>query len=458
MRSRLRLGSLGRRVAAIQAPILWAFLGGVLLLASAGPPASSTRADSSKVAASVTFSGPVVRILQQHCQACHHAGGIGPFPLMTYADAFKHRSGIRKMTGARAMPPWSVEPGCAAYQDDPSLTPGEIEAIGRWVQRGAPEGNPRDLPPPKKFPSRWALGEPDLKLTMKTPYPPDFSHGDEFRCFVFPTPVAEDRWVAAVALLPGNPKMVHHALLWIEKGSESEKRIGKDPYGSYPCAWGAIGETLESIGEWVPGSIPHRFPEGVGRLFPKRSRVILQVHYSAHYAAHAHTNQPDQTSVGIYFSKAPVRHRVRADWVYGPDDFVIPAGAKNYTLKNSLSSLPAMELFAVWPHMHLLGQTMTLTATLPNGEQRCLFRVRDWDFHWQRTYWLREPMTLPKGTRFDLTATYDNSSANPNNPSNPPRDARYGMATTNEMCQAALYYIAKDQTPVPEKPARVAKK
>lgn len=341
------------------------------------------------------------------------------------------------------MPPWNAAPGCAEYQENRSLKPEVIQTIARWVEAGAPEGDRRDLPPAKSFPSQWDLGEPDLTLTMKAPHTPDFAKGDEFRCFVLPTDVPDDRWVSAVAVRPGNPKMVHHALVWIEDGSSSEKLIGQDASASYPCFGSPVVPIRESIGEWAPGGRPHRFPDGVGRLFPRKSRVIIQIHYSAHYAKRARASGPDRTSLGIYFAKVPVKHRVEAQWVYGPANFVIPAGAKNYTMKGSLSSLPTIELMAAFPHMHLLGRTMGLTATLPDGTTRCLVNIQDWDFHWQRTYWFKEPITLPKGTRFDLTASYDNSKDNRDNPSNPPRDAKVGMETTNEMCQLALYYIVK---------------
>ena len=421
---------------------------GALLLSLAGAIFSSeSRAAEGGPKAAITFNKQVVRIFQDHCQSCHHPGGIAPFSLMTYPDAFRNRKAIRKETVARKMPPWKAAPGCSAYQNDRSLKPEVIQTISQWVTAGAPEGDRRDLPPPRTFASDWDLGEPDLTLTMKAPRTPDFSNGDEFRCFVFPTSVPDDRWVSAVAVRPGNPKMVHHALVWIEDGSSSEKLIERDPAGSYSCFGSPVVPIIGSIGEWVPGGQPHRFPDGVGRRFPKKSRVIIQIHYSAHYAQRARASGPDRTSLGIYFAKAPVKHPVEAQWVYGPDKFVIPAGAKNFILKGSLSNLPAMELLAVFPHMHLLGRTMGLTATLPDGTKRCLIDIDDWDFHWQRTYWFREPITLPAGTRFDLTANYDNSLDNPDNPSNPPRDAMLGMETTNEMCQIALYYTVKEPRP-----------
>ncbi len=409
-----------------------------MLSARPGPAPAPSPAPAK---APVTFSKEVVRILQGHCQSCHHQGGVAPFSLTSYQDAYRNRKKILKKTAAREMPPWNVSSECGEYEDDPSLTRGELDTIARWVQSDAPEGNPRDLPPSRAFP-KWELGEPDIALTVKAPYTPDFSRGDEYRCFVFPTHVPADRWVDAVAVLPGNPKMVHHALVWVEKGSTSEKLVRNDPANSYSCFGGAVVPT-DSIGEWVPGSRPHRFPAGFGRSFPKNARVILQIHYSAHYAMKSGGMTPDRTSVGIYFARPPVRKPVVATWVYGPDNFVIPAGAPHHTLKGSLTLKSPIRLLAVWPHMHLLGRSMKITATLPDGRQECLVDVTNWDFHWQRTYWLRKPRRLPAGTRVDLVATYDNSAANPNNPSTPPRNVTLGMDTTNEMSQAALYYTVE---------------
>jgi mono/diheme cytochrome c family protein len=402
------------------------------------------------VPAAATFSRDVAPILRERCQGCHRPGGIAPFSLLTFQDALDHRRQIVKMTSSRRMPPWSVGPGCAEYQDDPSLSQREIETIGRWAAAGAPQGDPRRLPPPRTF-SEWELGEPDLKVRIAKPYTPDFSKGDDYRCFVFPTRVPQDRWVSAVAIVPGNAKMVHHALVWVEKGSSSEKLIRKNPARGFPCFGSSVVPT-DSIGEWVPGNRPHFFPAGTGRRFPKGSRVILQIHYSAHYAMGSGGVQPDETTVGIYFAKQPIEKPIHADWVYGPIQFVIPAGARSHTLEGSLTLPAPTRLLAIWPHMHLLGKTMKATATLPDGRKICLVDVTRWDFHWQRTYWFKEPIDLPAGTRVDMVSTYDNSTDNPYQPSDPPRDVTRGMGTTDEMSQVALYYTVEGEPR--EKPAR----
>ena len=293
---------------------------------------------------------------------------------------------------------------------------------------------------------------PDLTLEMREAYTPDFSNGDVYRCFVLPTDLSEDRYVTATEVAPGNRAMVHHALLYIEEGTASEELIGHDPAGSYPCFGGPRVATNDGMGEWAPGNEPHFFPPGIARLLPKGARVIMQVHYSARNGS----VRPDRAVVGLHFAKSPVRRRLLTGAVYGPNDFVIPAGASDYTLKGTLSYESDVQLIGILPHMHLLGRTMTVSATLPDGTQKCLVDVRDWDFHWQRAYSYRNPVGLPAGTRPELVATYDNSSANPNNPNDPPREVRLGENTTDEMCQALLFWTVdrEDREEEPEKAAR----
>ena len=146
----------------------------------------------------VTFNNQVVRILQARCQTCHRPGGIAPFSLVSYGDAFVNRVNIVLQTSQRRMPPWHVNAACAAYEDDPSLTQAEIDTFARWVSAGAPQGDPRDLPEPRVFPDGWELGPPDSVLTMAEPMTPRFDGGDVYRCFVLPTSFPEDRFVSAV--------------------------------------------------------------------------------------------------------------------------------------------------------------------------------------------------------------------------------------------------------------------
>jgi len=384
----------------------------------------------------VTFNKQIARILQASCQKCHHEGDIAPFPLMTYQDAFDHRFAMADQTGRRLMPPWHVDSSCGGFEDDPSLSGEDIRAIGEWVASGAPEGDPRDLPPPLTFTPGWSLGPPDQVLAMEESFTPSFTQGDVYRCFVMPTGLTADRFVAAVEVAPGGRAMVHHVLLFVDSADTAERLDRADPGPGYTCFGGPGFTPTSALGGWAPGNRPRLLPEGVGMHLPKDSRVVMQVHYSARSGV----LEPDRTLIGLHFSKAPVQKRLLAVPVLNYN-FLIPAGAKDHEVRASIPYIPFdAHALAVTPHMHLLGKRMNLTATLPDGRQVCLVNVPDWDFHWQGTYFYRSQVPLPVGTRVDLSAWYDNSSENPQNPSRPPRNVTWGEATTDEMCLAFLSF------------------
>ena len=383
-----------------------------------------------------TWSGQVSRILQARCQTCHHDGDIAPFPLMTYEDAYEKREPIRLETSARRMPPWHVESACARFADDPSLSEAEVQTLSRWVDVGAPEGDPRQAPEPLSFAGGWALGAPDLALAMPEPYTPDFGKGDVYRCFVLPTSLGEDRWVSAVELLPGQRPMVHHALLFVDTGTSGETLDAAEPGPGYTCFGGPGFTPQGALGGWAPGNRPAPLPDGVGILLPKGSKVVLQIHYNSRAGVVA----PDATTVGIHFAKSDVTKRLYSVPLANTT-FRIPPGAADYPVTMSVPFVPVdLHLLAVTPHMHLLGRTMKVEATAPDGTQTCLVDVGDWDFHWQFTYRYRDPVLVKAGSRIDLLATYDNSETNPENPNSPPREVAWGESTTDEMCIAFLSF------------------
>ena len=390
-----------------------------------------------------TFHASVEPILQAHCQTCHRPGGIAPFPLVSYEDASSQSRGIRKQVSARHMPPWKAREGCQVFSNDPSLSETQIATLVRWVDAGSPEGNPKDAPPPRKFPDGWELGTPDLVLKAPA-FTPDFSKGDLYQCFVLPTNLDANAWVSAVEVKPGNRGMVHHALLYVEEGIASRDRDAEAPGPGYPCFGGARVPVTDSFGEWAPGMQARFYPPGVARFLPRKSRIIMQVHYSQLFGSVA----PDESEVGVYFAKGPIERRLLSNDVRADAPFTIPAGAVSHTLSGKLGPLDARaELVAILPHMHLLGRTMKVVARFPDGSEHCLVDVADWDMRWQRTYFYKTPVILPKGTVLELSATFDNSYANPDNPSEPHVDVHFGEHTTDEMCMALLFWTVDGKNP-----------
>lgn len=384
--------------------------------------------------AAPTFSNEVVRILQQHCQTCHRAGDIAPFPLMTFADAKPRAALIKFMTQTRQMPPWKAADGCGDFRDERRLSDTEIETLGKWVAAGAPEGNRAQLPPPREFPSGWVLGEPDLVLANSEPFTPP-PHTDTYRCFTLPTSLVADKWVDAVDTHPGDRGTVHHVLTFIDTTGVSVGLDEADPGPGYTCFGGPGFSAVGTLGGWAPGARPLEMPENVAFSLPAASRVVMQVHYHPHHG----DTMPDRTELGIYFSDAPSPKEMRIIPLIN-DTFTIPPHDASYRVDAAFPfALPfPLKLWLIAPHMHLLGKKMTVQMTPAEGEATCLITIDDWDFNWQGAYRYVTPIDIPAGARLSLSAYYDNSSANPRNPNDPPKPVSWGEATTDEMCLAFL--------------------
>jgi hypothetical protein len=384
-----------------------------------------------------TFSNEVVRIFQQNCQSCHHEGDIAPFSLVTYADAKPYATLIKFMTQSRQMPPWKPVDGCGDFADERRLSDAEIETLAKWVDAGAPEGNPSQLPPPRDFGSGWLLGQPDMVLQNSEPYTPPAGK-DTYRCFTIPTNLVSNAYVRAVDTHPGDRTTVHHVLTFIDTTGASVALDEADPGPGYTCFGGPGFSTNGTLGGWAPGQRPLEMPDDVGFSLPANSRLVMQVHYHPHHV-HEGGPMPDQTQFGIYYSPTqPSREMIIVPLINST--FTIPPNNASYRVDAQLPiAIPfPLHLWLVAPHMHLLGRKMTVQMTTPDGQSHCLVDIQDWDFNWQGAYRYAEPIAVPAGTRVSMTAYYDNSSANPRNPNDPPKPVSWGEETTDEMCLAFL--------------------
>jgi peroxiredoxin len=379
----------------------------------------------------ITYAHQVSRILQRYCQDCHRPGEVAPFSLVTYQQASAWAQEIKDYTSRRAMPPWKAEPGFGEFANERRLKDEEISILARWADAGAPEGNPRDLPPPRQFTTGWTLGQPDLVLEPKSDFQVEASGADVYRCFVLPTDFGEDRWVKAVECRPGNRTVVHHVIAFLDTTGQAEKLDAADPGEGYTSHGGGIGFIPSGmLGGWAPGNEPRLLPPGTAGRLPAHARVVLQVHY--HKSGKPET---DHSRIGIYFAREPVDKQMSLAL---PVNFwlQIPPGAERHEVKAQWIMAEDAHAYSVMPHMHLLGREMKVTATLPDGTIKPLVWIKDWDFNWQNSYVFREPVPLPKGTKIEVVAYYDNSTKNPRNPSNPPKAVRWGEQTTDEMCIA----------------------
>lgn len=402
-----------------------------------------------QAAAVPTFNKEVVRIFQKNCQTCHHPGDIAPFSLMTYKEARPWAKAIREAVITKQMPPWKPVPGCGNFKDARQLTDAEIATISQWADGGAPEGDAADLPPALNFGDGWALGEPDLILSYGSDYTPPTT-GDIYRAFPIPTNLRGDRYVSAIDVRPGNRKIVHHVIAYIDSTGVSDQLDAAEPGPGYTAFGGPGFNNFGILGGWAPGARPFFNLDGVATKLPKDARVVLQVHY--HPSASTRV-ESDRTQIGIYFAKTPVKKSLN----YLPlanTDFKIPAGNGRYKVTASFTT-PAFvsgQIVSITPHMHLLGREMKVEMTQPGKAAECLVNINSWDFHWQGTYNYQEPLSVAGGTKFSLTAYFDNSANNPNNPNSPPVEVGWGEQTTDEMCIAFFGFTYDFEAITPSAP------
>lgn len=376
---------------------------------------------------SATYARDIAPIVQANCVQCHRDGEIAPFPLATYGDVAKRARQIVSVTQSRFMPPWKPEPDFGHFLNERRLTEREVALFKTWAEGGAPEGDAADLPPPPKFVEGWQLGEPDLVVKMAEPFEVPADGRDVFRNFVIPIDLDRDHLVAVAEFRPGNRRVVHHALFYLDRSGVARKKDAADPGPGYGSFGGPGFLPSGSIGGWAPGGTPHPLRNGMGRELQKGSDLVLQIHY--HPSGKV---ESDQSTVGIHFVKQPSR-KVVAPIVVIDRGLYIPAGAERHRMSGSYTLPADTTMVAVIPHMHLLGRETKVTATLPDGQVEPLVWIKDWNFNWQDQYHLAEPRRFPKGTRLDVEAVYDNSDQNPLNPNSPPKEVTWGEQTTDEM-------------------------
>jgi len=381
----------------------------------------------------VTFSHDVAPILYRRCAPCHHSGGVAPFSLLTYQDAAKRAQSIATVTRQRVMPPWL--PAAPHFRDERRLSNAEMATLSHWAAAGAPAGNLSAAPAAPHFRDGWQLGEPDLEAKMALDFAVPADGSDLYRCFVAPMTIAQDHWVRAVDMRPGNPQVVHHAILFEDISGTARKR---DTGSGYDC-FGTPGFLpARGLGGWTPGSLPYQAPDDMPELLHAHADLVLQVHY--HPFGRAVT---DRTAVALYFTdRKPTRHA--QDIPLGSNRIDIPPGDRAYKVTDHFSIPVDVDVIGINPHAHYICKDMLGYAVLPNGTRRTLLHIPDWNFNWQQQYLYPTPVRLPAGTDLAMEFTYDNSDDNPRNPSHPPRRVVWGPSSTDEMAGLHIAVVPVD--------------
>lgn len=373
----------------------------------------------------ITYAKQIARIVQRHCVSCHRSGSIAPFPLASYRDVAGWAETIREVVFDRRMPPWDANPEHGVFSNDPSLSEDEKRLISKWVENGAPEGDPKDLPGPLQFVEGWRIPKPDLVLSMPEPYTIPAKGTVRYQYFTVDPGFTEDKWVQASEVRPGNPAVVHHVVVIIQP-----------PGAPSPALRGGIGEPV-ALG--VPGMWPLIFPEGTARFVPAGSRLVFQIHYTP-----TGTVQTDQTRVGLVFADPKqVRKVIRSDMAINVE-LNIPPRAADYAAVADYRFGQDSLLYSLFPHMHLRGKSFRITAVYPDGKREILLDVPHYRFDWQNQYILAKPKRMPEGTVLKCEGHFDNSENNLNNP-NPDVAVRFGEQTWNEMLVGYFDMALADQ-------------
>ena len=420
-------------------------LGAALYAQQRGGPVSSTRSN-------VTFSETIAPILYANCVTCHRPGEVAPFSLITYEDVAKRGKLIARVTESKYMPPWHAAPGHGEFVGERRLSDAQIATIAAWVKDGMPRGDATKMPKLPAFPADgWRLGQPDLILEMPASFDLPASGPDVFRNFVIPTGLTEDRWVRGIEFRPSARRVVHHALFAHVAGGSLAARDGADGRPGFG-GMGAVGVgtagSSQSLGGWAVGATPMMLPKGIALRLPKGSDFLLQMHF--HLSGKAET---EKSLVGIFFSDKPPDKdllSVQLPALFGVGAGIdISPGDKAFTIRDSYTLPGDVSVFSAIAHAHYLAKDMKAFATLPDGSTRPLIWIPDWDFNWQDTYVYKEPFTLPKGTRIDVTLIYDNSDENPRNPVSPPRRALWGEQSFDEMGTVGFSFEVLNKADVP---------
>jgi mono/diheme cytochrome c family protein len=413
--------------------------------------ATSTAVVPAQSSDTPTFSRDVAPILYRNCVTCHRPGEIAPMSLLTFQQARPYARSIRERVELGTMPPWHAEATPGTFLNERRLSAAEKETLSRWANNGAPEGDPKDMPPVPVFTEGWTIGKPDAVVAMMEPFNVPAAGTIDYQYFQVPTNFTEDKWVQGIEVRPGVRSVVHHVLVF---ASEPGAAVRPQPF--LPANTGPLGPVAQQLGPAVvaalrdrlqnagaargpliattaPGTNAVVFQPGEALRIKAGSVLTLQVHYTA-------TGKPEQdrSSVGFIFAKEPPKQEVRsASFVNA--QLVIPPGDGNHRVDSQIEFSQDTHIVALFPHTHLRGKSWEYRLTYPDGREEVVLSVPHYDFNWQTYYEFAKPLAVPKGSRLLAIAHYDNSANNKANP-NPGVEVRWGDQTWQEMQYSGITY------------------
>jgi hypothetical protein len=396
-------------------------------------PLSITAFAAEKIApATPTFAKDVAPILNANCVICHRTGDIAPMALLSYEQVRPWSAAIKQAVLLRSMPPWFADPHYEKFRNDRRLSEKQIATIVAWVNAGSPKGDPKDMPPPPKFTEGWTYSRPpDLVVEMPLLARIPATGQMDMQNYYVKVPFTEEQYVEAIELRPGNRAVVHHSIVNIAslpEGLPAEELISGKKLGR--TLWKLIGQ--------APGKGAERHHEGVAKRIAPGTYFEFNMHFTP-----TGKEETDRTLLGLWFAKGPVHHEVLtravSEELYLAGKRVsrgqlprIPAGDANWGIVGKMNVRDKITIYSLSPHMHFRGKDMKYTVTYPDGSEKVLLYVPNYNYNWQLNYELEEPVRVPAGSVITVLAHYDNSRNNPRNP-DPTADVIWGQQSWNEM-------------------------
>ena len=399
-----------------------------------------------------TYNDAVRKIMHDNCALCHYPGGMAPISLVDYEDAHAFRKAIAHEIESGRMPPWLPARDCQPLNDDLALTETQRDTLLAWANGGAPRG-PAPITPPEPFvPQTTTLPRIDLVVTMPTPYTPNptIAAYDDFRCFLLDWPVEETTYIRGFEVIPGDPTLVHHSILFtVEADSVAtyEALDAADPNPGWSCYGGAGDLPIEGIvSGWQPGQRTSVFPANTGKEIEPGSKLILNMHYNLLNA----NSTADQTELRFMLAESAFQAFgvpiLDPGWLLG--EFKIAAGdpdavfSFDWQPSQFISGFGlSLTIHGASIHMHVLGKRAKIEVIKTDGSRDCLLDMPRWDFNWAGAYTFRQPYELEDGDRLYVECAFDNSAEN--QPSLfgqqiEPQDLTWDGIAPNEMCAGIL--------------------
>lgn len=382
----------------------------------------------------VTYYEDTRPIFARHCVSCHVAGGIGPFPLDTYAAAMPMADRVAQATTDRIMPPFLADNSgdCQSFITDDWLSDAEIAVFANWAAQGAPEGDPT-TPAPEVVPAEHLTGPDVHTIDMGVDYAPDMALTDDYRCFIVDAPAGG--FVTGYEVHPGNSRIVHHVIAYAPQDAasvtEAQRLDDMEPGPGYTC-FGSSRTDAMPIVLWAPGGGATMFPRNTGLEINGTRPIIIQVHYNLLAAEPTDT---DRTTIDLRIadSAVPAFFLPIADYSFNaaPHMSSVSTTATQGLDFITSTGLSQVTIYGSFPHMHTLGTNLGVDVVRGDGAEECLIDVPRWDFNWQLPYWYETPVRVRATDSIRITCTWDTSSRD--------TSVSWGEGTQDEMCLNFVY-------------------